>query len=119
MNTATALSTLPEQALAAVKRGRPAKYASPAERQAAYRARNSIKTLRLDGKVAPTIAKLAEMFDTTETHVANNLLRFALANRDWNRMGIGGWAMSDARCSTGKRAAPAERDTDLDSFSFA
>jgi hypothetical protein len=105
--------------VAAKKRGRPAKYASAAERQAAYRAANAIKTMRLDGKLAPTIEKLAEAFDCSETHVVNNLLRFALANRNWSSMGIGGWAISDRRAASGKRAAPAERDADLDSYSFA
>jgi hypothetical protein len=99
----TAVTTTP-------KRGRPAKYASAAERQAAYRAANKIKSVRLDGKIAPTIAKLAEQFDTDETHVLNNLLRFALANRNWSTQGIGGWAISDKRTSNGKRAAPVEID---------
>ena len=99
----TAVTTTP-------KRGRPAKYASAAERQAAYRAANKIKSVRLDGKIAPTIAKLAEQFDMSETHVVNNLLRFALANRNFATMGMGGWAMTDRRMVDGKRAAPVEID---------
>src|SRR6187455_573846 len=57
------------------KRGRPAKHADAAARQRAYREANNVKTLRLDGKLAPTIAELAAQFDTTETHVVNNMLR--------------------------------------------
>ena len=108
MTNASAFApSLPEQALAAVKRGRPAKYASAAERQAAFRARNAVKTMRLDGKLAGTIEALALQFDCTETHVANNLMRFALANRNWRTMGVGGWAMTDKRMNSGKKAAPA------------
>lgn len=104
---------------APAKRGRPAKYASAAERQAAWRAANKVKTVALDGKVAPTIESLASQFDCDQTHVINNLLRFALANRNWRGLGIGGWAKADARFSSGKRAAPAERDDSLDNFSLA
>ena len=101
------------------KKGRPAKHADAAARQRAWRAANKVKTLRLDGKAAATIAELAVMFDTDETHVANNLIRYALANRNWKGMGIGGWAITDKRCNAGKRAAPVERDDSLDSFSLA
>jgi len=88
------------------KRGRPAKHADAAARQRAYREANNVKTLRLDGKLAPTIAELAAQFDTTETHVVNNMLRFALANYNWKQCGIGGWAISDKRVRGGKWAAP-------------
>ena len=103
----------------AKKRGRPAKHADAAARQKAWREANAVKTLRLDGKLADTLKTLAEQFDTTETHVANNLMRFALANRNWRGLGIGGWAMKDERFSSGRRAAPVERDDSLDSFSLA
>jgi len=101
-----------------VKPGRPAKHTDAAARQKAWRAANKVKTVRLDGKLAPTIAKLAEQFETTETHVINNMLRFALVNKNWTQTGIGGWDISDARLKTGKRAAPAERDDSLDAFSL-
>jgi len=97
---------------APAKRGRPAKYANAAERQAAFRARNTVKTFAIDGKVAPTIAKLAETFELDQTEVLNHLLKFALANRDWNRAGMTGWAKVDRRCTTtnGKRALPMSAD---------
>jgi hypothetical protein len=104
---------------ATTKAGRPAKHADAAARQRAWRAANKVKTLRIDGKAAATIAKLAETFDCDETHVTNNLIRFALANRNWSGLGIGGWAMKDERFTNGKKAAPAERDDSLDSFSLA
>jgi len=113
MNTEAFVGPLPQK-----KRGRPAKFASAAERQAAWRAANKVKTVALDGKVAPTIESLAEQFDCDQTHVINNLLRFALANRNWRGLGIGGWAKADKRFTTGKRAAPAERDDSLDNFSL-
>lgn len=115
MDTQAFVGPLPQ----AKKRGRPAKHGSAAERQAAWRAANAVKTVRLDGKIAPTVASLAEQFDTTETFVINNMLRFALANRNWRGLGIGGWDVKDKRFATGKRAAPAERDDSLDSFSLA
>jgi hypothetical protein len=115
MNTAL-LDTAAAEPVKA-KRGRPAKYANAAERQAAYRAANTIKTYRIDGKAAGSVAKLAELFDCDETHVVNNMLRFALANRNWTTQGIGGWDIADKRTSTGKRAAPV-RDDSLDNFSF-
>lgn len=93
--------------VAAPKLGRPAKHASAAERQKAWRAANSVKSFRIDGKAAATIEALATQFDCDQTHVANNLIRFALANRNWRGMGIGGWAITDKRASSGKRDAPA------------
>ena len=104
---------------APAKRGRPAKYASAAERQKAWRAAHAVKTVALDGKIAPTVESLAVQFDCSESHVLNNLLRYALANRNWRGLGIGGWAKADARFTTGKRSAPVERDDSFDSFSLA
>lgn len=105
--------SLPVEALAACKRGRPAKYASAAERQAAFRARNAVKTFAIDGKVAPTIERLSAAFDMTQTEALNHLLKFALANRDWTRQGMTGWAKTDARCNSGKRSLPKALDADL------
>ena len=103
MNAAAAfVGPLPQ-----VKKGRPAKHADAAARQKAWRAANAVKTVRIDGKAAATIERLAEQFDCDQTHVLNNLVRFALANYNWKQCGIGGWAMSDARFTKGKRAAPA------------
>jgi hypothetical protein len=101
--------SLPEQALAAIapKKGRPAKHADAAARQKAWRAANAVKTVRLDGKLAATVEALAAQFDCDQTETMNHLLRFALANRNWKTQGMTGWAMSDKRCSTGKRALPA------------
>ncbi len=109
----------PAAVAAPAKRGRPRKYATDAERARAFRDANTVKSFRIDGKAAATIETLAERFDCDQTHVVNNLIRFALANRNWHGMGIGGWAITDKRATSGKRAAPAERDDSLDSFSLA
>lgn len=108
----------------AKKRGRPAKHASAAERQAAWRAANAVKTFRLDGKLdgklAGTVEALASQYEVDQTHVINNLLRFALVQRDWKRLGIGGaaaWTVTDKRYADGRRRL-VERDADLDSFSL-
>jgi hypothetical protein len=106
MTTTAFIQTEQQTETAPAKRGRPAKYASAAERQAAYRARNTIKTVAVDGKVAPTIERLAALFDLDQTEVINHLLKFALANRDWNRAGMTGWAKKDARFTEGKRPLP-------------
>lgn len=122
MNTTTAFIPTDAETPAAekdtVKTGRPAKHADAAARQKAWRAANKVKAVRLDGKLAPTIAKLAQQYDISETHVINNLCRFALANCNFSQMGVGGWAISDKRCKTGKQPAPAVRDDSLDSFSL-
>lgn len=100
----------------AKKRGRPAKYASAAERQRAYRERNTVKTFAIDGKVAPTIAALADQFEIDQTEVLNHLLKFALANRNWSTQGMTGWNKVDRRCTTtnGKRPLPvAPEDSNL------
>lgn len=88
----------------AKKRGRPAKHADAAAKQRAFREAHKIVGVRLDGKLAGTIAKLADQFDTDQTLVVNNLLRFALANKNWSALGLGGWAVSDARFGHGRRA---------------
>jgi hypothetical protein len=103
---------LPQASVA--KRGRPAKHDDAAARQRAWRAANKVKTYRIDGKAAATIAKLAEQFDCDETHVVNNLIRFALANRTWATQGIGGWDITDKRFAAGKRTAPAADTSALD-----
>lgn len=100
------------------KRGRPRKHADGAARSAAWREANQGKVIRLDANLATSVETLAQMFDCTETHVTANLVRFALANRNWKGLGIGGWAKADARFAKGRRPAPAERDDSLDSFSL-
>jgi len=70
--------------------GRPKKYASSAERQAAYRARWPVIEVRLPPQQAKTLDKLAKYFDVPRTEVAYSLINFALLNRTWFIEGLFG-----------------------------
>lgn len=70
--------------------GRPKKYATAAERQAAYRASYALKSVRLIPETAATIEELAKMLDVPETEVLNSLINFALLNRNWHTLGLFG-----------------------------
>jgi len=119
MTTTTALLDTAAEVAAieapAKKAGRPAKHADAAAKQRAWRAANKVVTIRLDGKLGASIAKLAEQFDVDQTTVINNMLRFAQTNRNWSQAGVTGWDMSDKRFANGKRITT-ERDPSLDSF---
>lgn len=69
---------------------RPKKYATPAERMAAYRARWAIRTYRLEAETDATIKKLAEFTDASESEVVDSLIKFALLNRNWFTLGLFG-----------------------------
>ena len=60
------------------------KYATPAERQAAYRARLPLVELRVKPETLETIDALCESLDLSRNEVFNQLLQFALANRAWH-----------------------------------
>lgn len=64
---------------------RPRKYASDAERQAAYRARYSIVNARLEPKTAETLERISAETLVPVTELARQMILFALANRDWRR----------------------------------
>jgi len=70
--------------------GRPKKYATAAERQAAHRARYKYVTVRVTEETADTIARLSETFDEPQTEVINSLIVFALLNRNWFTVGLFG-----------------------------
>ena len=116
MNTNTTAALV----VAPAKRGRPAKYASAAERQAAHRAahKGAIKQVRFTGKTPASIARIAAALDQTEAAVIDSAVKFAFANHNFLTLGLPfDGARSDARTSNGK-ALPS-RDTSLDSYSFA
>ncbi|CAM4056558.1 hypothetical protein [Paracidovorax anthurii] len=78
-----------EQVEAAQKRrGRPRKWASDAERKAAYRAGKSRIDYTDKPEIKATLAKLADQFEVGENEVLQELVRFALCSRDWARMGF-------------------------------
>lgn len=68
--------------------GRPRIHASQAERQAAYRATKKAATI--SAKRAEAIASIAEVLGQPQTEVLDNLLRFALTNRNWKQLGLMG-----------------------------
>lgn len=68
--------------------GRPKKYASAAERQAAYRkgtgGETSVRDVRLKNETWETIERLAETVDMSRNEMMHQLLQFALTNRAWH-----------------------------------
>jgi hypothetical protein len=68
--------------------GRPKKYASAAERQAAYRARASEISFRADEITADNLSRIADAIDVPRTDLILSMIKFALANHDWARFGL-------------------------------
>ncbi len=62
---------------------RPRKYASDAERQAAYRDRYAVLTVRVTKEKAETLERIAAARDVPRTDLVADLISYALANRDW------------------------------------
>jgi hypothetical protein len=71
--------------------GRPRKYASDAERQAAHRAKWAVRTFSMVPDKARTIAELSTTLDVSESAVVHALCSFALANRNWALTGLTGF----------------------------
>ena len=69
---------------------RPRKFTNDAERQAAYRDRYSVFSIRLRKDTAETIEALAEELDVPRTEVVNSLIVFALLNYNWKTLGLFG-----------------------------
>lgn len=69
---------------------RPRKYATAAERQAAFRDRYAVFEIRLTTETAATLAKLADTLDVSRNEVVNSLINFALLNRNWFTLGLFG-----------------------------
>lgn len=69
---------------------RPKKYASDAEKQAAYRGRYAVFDVRLIPETLATIDKLALAWDVSRNEVMNSLVNFALLNRNWFTVGLFG-----------------------------
>ena len=67
---------------------RPRKYASQAERQAAYRARNVMLEFRAEPKTADNISKIADTLGYPRSDVLLSMVKFALTNHDWARFGL-------------------------------
>lgn len=69
---------------------RPSKYATPAERQAAYRARYEIIEMRVVKETGETLTALSKHLDVPRTELINSLINFALLNRNWATLGLFG-----------------------------
>ena len=67
---------------------RPRKYATDAERLAAFRDGKSRLDLVIPKSVSQTIEELAILYGVSKQEVANSLLKFALTNRNWKTQGL-------------------------------
>lgn len=67
---------------------RPRKYASQADRQAAYRARNVMLEFRAEPKTADNITRIADTLGYPRSDVLLSMVKFALTNHDWARFGL-------------------------------
>lgn len=65
--------------------GRPRKYATAAERQAAYRAKFANVNVRMAPETAETLERLSTETLIPVTELARQMILYALANRDWRR----------------------------------
>lgn len=90
--------------------GRPRKYASDAERQAAYRARWGRMTVDIDRATVETIQKISEAHDLSISEVANQLFKFALLNFPW----LSGVALPNKKL--GKASGSVRRSNPDDEF---
>lgn len=70
--------------------GRPRKFATAAERQAAYRDRYGIRQIRLRKETLATIDDIASQLDVPSTEVIASLVNFALLNYNWRTLGLFG-----------------------------
>ena len=67
---------------------RPRKYASDAERQAAYRNRASMVEFRADEKTAEKLTEIADTLDISRSDLLLSMVKFALTNHQWARFGL-------------------------------
>lgn len=67
--------------------GRPRKYASDAERQAAYRARWATISVRAEARTKETLQLIAKTCDATEADIVSAAIKFYALNFDAD----GGW----------------------------
>ena len=71
-----------------VQNPRPRKYASAAEKQAAFRARFPTLCVRVEPKTADTIQKIGDASGRTQQETMLSLVKFALTNRDFVKLGL-------------------------------
>ena len=71
-----------------VQNPRPRKYASAAKKQAAFRARFPTLCVRVEPKTADTIQKIGDASGRTQQETMLSLVKFALTNRDFVKLGL-------------------------------
>jgi len=71
-----------------VQNPRPRKYASDAERQAAFRNRASMLEFRADEKTAEKLTEIANTLDISRSDLLLSMVKFALTNHQWARFGL-------------------------------
>jgi hypothetical protein len=67
---------------------RPRKYASDAEKQAAYRSRAAEVCVRLEPKTMATLDSIADEIGYTRNELMQSMVKFGLTNRDWRNEGL-------------------------------
>ena len=71
-----------------VKNPRPRKYASAAEKQAAFRARFPTLCVRVEPKTANTVQAVADASGRTQQETLLSMLKYAMTNRNWLTLGL-------------------------------
>lgn len=59
-----------------------------AARVAKHRAAHARLDVSVPANISDTIDELAEMFGTSRAVVTRSMIRFALTNRDWKKLGL-------------------------------
>ena len=67
---------------------RPRKYANDAEKQAAFRAAHPEIKIYPEPDLFASIDSVAGVLNLPRTEVVISMLKFALTNRDWKRLGL-------------------------------
>ena len=98
-----------------MKNPRPRKYATAAERQAAYRSRFVLIEARLDPTTADTLTRLAQDFDIPRAELLVQVIKQGLLSRNWTQLGPrsdlrSGATQQGARVAPRLRAAQAGED---------
>lgn len=69
---------------------RPRKYATAAEKQAAFRERYAVRQIRLRKETMATIDDIAAQLDVPSTELIASLINYALLNYNWRTLGLFG-----------------------------
>ena len=73
-----------------IRTGRPSVHASSAARKQAFRAKSHRIDLTVKTEIGATLADIASAIDCSQNELVQNLIRFALTNRNWKTLGLMG-----------------------------